>query len=506
MPLFPPPKQVLAPGQGTLAEAPFPLLLHAIFVEDRSCCLQFKQHALEKKIYFEEGVPVGCSSNLLHELLGPFLVDEGKLTEVQYQEALAASARNGVKLGEHLAAKELVSPYDLFRMMQKNLALKILDCFTWSAGSWRILPDAGEAETPLKMNPAQLVLTGCSSSAPFEMIASGLVFFDEQRFALVPVPPHELKALKLSAKDSRLLRVLGERPTFPELTAGSQLPTEEAMRRLYALMLLGFVGLAEEVDALAASAPAPEVVKAPAASTQRSPEVVRNEVMELFLKHRSLDSFDLLGIGESPTFAELKRAYLGFCERFAPWPLSGEEYGGIAEKAETLFLAGARAYAEVADPERRTQAVMRRRNAEEAKQRKRTTDFRIQTDLLDARSQFDEGRRFLQETNTKAAIQHFEYAVEIEPRKALFKAWLGWARYLSSPEYAHQTALKDLEAAAKADPACSEAFWFEGEIRKSRGDLAGADVALRRAVKLEPGRPEYAESLRQLGLLQKKQR
>ncbi len=502
MPLFPPPKQVLGPGQGSLAETPFPLLLHALFVEDRTCCLVFKKQALEKKIFFEEGVPVACSSNLLHETLGRFLVEEGKLTDAQQHEALAESARSGVKMGELLVQKSLVTPYDLFRVMQKNLALKILDCFTWSQGTWSIAADAGEAETPLKMNPAQLVLTGCGASAPFDVIAAGLVFFDEQRFALVPRPPHDLRSLKLGAKDQKLLAALKERPTFAELTARSGASTEEAMRRLYALMLLGFVAFAEEVDALGPEAAAAEAA-APARAA-RSPEQVKNEVMELFLKHRTLDPFDLLGVGEAPTFPELKKAFLAYAERFAPWPLEDEAYGGIAEKAEMLFLAGARAYAEIVDPERRTQAVMRRRNAAAAKERKRSTDFRIQTDLLDARSQFEEGKRLLGDTNVKAAIQHFEYAVEIEPRKALFKAWLGWARYLSDPDRAHQAALSELEAAAKADPSCADAHFFEGEIKKARGDLAGADAALRRAVKLDPTRPAFAEALRQLAQLARK--
>lgn len=502
MPLFPLPKAVLERAHGTFAETPFPLLLHALFVEDRTCCLQFKQHALEKKVFFEEGVPVACTSNLAHETLGRFLVDEGKLTEAQYQEALSGSAAAGRKMSEWLTEKGTVTAYDLFRMMQKNLAFKILDCFAWTNGTWKILPDETEAETPLKMNPAQLVLTGCATSAPYDVIAAGLVFFDEQRFALVPKPPHDLKALKLSGKEQKLLAVLRERPTFGELSGKVQLSTDEAMRRLYSLTLLGFVAFADEVDAVASAAPPVAIESAPqpavVAAPGRSPEQVKNEVMELFLKHRSLDAFELFGLKEDHTFAQLKAVWLAYAEKYAPWPLQGEAYGGIAEKAEALFLAGARAYAELVDPERKNAVLKRRRMAEEAKQRKRQTDFTIQTNLLDAGAQFESGRKLLAAGNLTPAIQHLEYAVEIEPRRALYRAWLGWARWIQSPEHGHVAALADLAAATKQDPMLPDAFFFEGQIRKARGDLPAAETALRRAVKLAPARADIAEALKQL--------
>ena len=103
---------------------------------------------------------MACRSNLLHETLGKFLVAKGKLTEPQYLQALADSAASGQRMGELLVSQGRLAPFDLYRLMQANLAMRILEAFRWGEARWRLSGDAEPAELALKMNPAQLVLTG----------------------------------------------------------------------------------------------------------------------------------------------------------------------------------------------------------------------------------------------------------------------------------------------------------------------------------------------------------
>ena len=83
--MFATPATVLAPRAGSLVETPLPLLLHALHCEGRTTTLELKLRGLEKRIQFEAGAPVACRSNLLHETLGKFLVEKGKITEERYQ-------------------------------------------------------------------------------------------------------------------------------------------------------------------------------------------------------------------------------------------------------------------------------------------------------------------------------------------------------------------------------------------------------------------------------------
>ena len=86
---------MLKAKSGTLAQTPLPLLMHALLVAEQSVVLELKLRNLEKRIAFENGVPVGCESNLLHETLGHSLVEKKKLAAEQHHQLLAESRSTG---------------------------------------------------------------------------------------------------------------------------------------------------------------------------------------------------------------------------------------------------------------------------------------------------------------------------------------------------------------------------------------------------------------------------
>ncbi|HEY6099824.1 MAG TPA: DUF4388 domain-containing protein, partial [Anaeromyxobacter sp.] len=404
--MFPEPAEILASREGTIAATPLPLLLQAIFAEGRTVTLELRLRGLEKRITFEDGSPVACRSNLLHETLGKFLVEKRKLTEEQYQEALRESVETGQRMGELLVSKKLLQAFELYKAMQANLALKILDAFRWAEASWRLAGESEPAELALRMNPAQLVLTGCAGFVPFDVVASQLAFPDDQRFALVAKPPHALSELKLSPKDAKLAQVLGRRPTFDEAMRESGLEVEDAMRRLFALAALGIVDFAEAVAAepAPASAAAPPAAAVPAARPAEPPAApapgpaaaphpagpaegedddpeLRDALVTAYLDHRGKDPFDLLAVPESVAAADLRRTFLALADRFSPLRFRSPD---LKEKAEALLAARARAYGALADADQAT--LWRKRRAAAAERARGATgrpstaeQFRIST-------------------------------------------------------------------------------------------------------------------------------
>jgi curved DNA-binding protein CbpA len=500
--MFPTAAEVLAREEGSLAETPLPHLLQAIFATERTVTLDLKLRGLEKRIQFEDGAPVACRSNLLHETLGKYLVGKGRLTEEEYQDALRQSVESGKRMGELLTAQDRLSAFELYKHMQANLALRILDAFRWSEATWRLHGESEPAELALRMNPAQLVLTGCAAFAPFDVVATQLAFTDEQRFGLAEQPPHAVADLKLSTKEAKLIQVLRRKPTFAEATAASGLDVEEAMRRLYALAVLGIVGFAAEEaatsDAAAAatsarSAPEPargEPVEprggAPAALLPEESDELRDGLVGGFLEHRARDPFDLLGVPETAGPAELRRAFLALADRFSPLRFASAD---LREKAEALLAARARAYGALADAEQA--AVWRKRRAAAAEKARgagpkgAAEQFRISTQLLDANVQFAEGQRRLAAGNPRGALEYFQYAADIEPR-GQHRAHLAWARYLVDPERHARLALGELAEVARAEPGCGDAHFFSGEILRASARHAEAEDAYRQAFRADP--------------------
>jgi hypothetical protein len=496
-------EDILRSREGNLGDTPLPVLLVAILRDARTCTLELRLRQLEKRIVFEDGSPVACSSNLLHETLGKFLVEKGRLTEAQYQAALAESISTGVQMGELLVLRQLLSPFDLYKQLQANLAMRILEAFRWSDAKWRLGGDAEASTSALRMNPAQLILTGTSSFLPFDTVATHLTFSDDERFAAPHTPPAWTEGLKLSGKDARFLNVLRGRPTFDELMAQSGLEVEPALRKLYAFTLLGLADFARQVPEQPPAAPspppsAPAPAAPPAQAFADEDPGTRDALVAAFLEHRSRDPFSLLGVPEDASPGALRQAFLDLAARFAPVRFRTPE---LREKAEALLVAYARAFAVLVDPEQL--ALWReRRRALEAKKKGQAGQsareaFRIRTDLLDARTQFDEARRRLGQNDPRGALEYFEYACDIEPRP-LYRAWRAWSRYLLDPARHGRLAVEELSAVCREEDPGDEPFGFLGEVHRGMGDLPEAEAAFRRAFKLNPARRDYAEAIARL--------
>lgn len=514
--MFDSPTETLKTREGVLLERPLPQLLHAILVEELTCALTLTRRQLSKTVLFEEGVPVACASNLLHETLGRFLVEKGKLSEPDYQVVLGESVQSGVELSELLLKKSLLSPFELYKQLQASLAHSLLDCFRWVDARYQLFLDSPPAKSPVRMNAVQLILTGVSL-LPFDTITTQMRFVAEQRFAAVATPVHPLEELKLPTKDMRLLQVLRARPTFAELTQKTGLATEPLMRRLYAFAVLGLVDFAEAAPPVAApvpmtplpvpvkvpAAPIPAAVSKPAPTPPPTVEgffadddnLLKNELTRVFMEIRSRDPFDLLEVPENVSIAALRKAFLTVAARLSPLRFRTPD---LHEKAEGVLLAHARAFAELSNPEQ-AELWRRRRRAPTATKApspsSHAAKMEIKTDLLDASVQMEKGQKLLAQKDFKGALTFFEYACEIEP-KALHLASCAWARYLLNPGHHKKLARQELESALETDPECDVAFFFLGEIHRLSGEHKEAEGAYRRAFKISPGQRRYSELIK----------
>ena len=514
--MFPTPSQVLRQREGALDDTPFPLLLHSLMVEERTCMLELKVRQREKRILFEDGAPVGCQSNLLHETLGKYLVEKGRITEADYQKSLADSVSQGVQMDALLIQKGLISPFDLYKQLQANLAHKLLDCFRWTDAKYRLIADVELPDASVRMNTAQLILTGVASVMPFDAVATHFTFTDERRFGQMPGVD---AGLKLSSKDARLFQALRQRPTFTELMERTGFDTEMALRRLYALCLLEVAGFVEDVDARAAKlavgvpvapTPVPEpalgAVPSPMAAVQQAQgtpfsdedEAARNALVSAFLAHRSKDPFALLEVPEDVQPVPLRKAFLAWADRYSPLRFQTPE---LREKAEALLAAYARAFGALSDAEQ-NHLWRKRRAAQREKERGSTRpstaeQFRIRTDLLDATTQFEEAKRRLQARNFAGAFEYFEYACDIDP-KPLYQAHRAFARYLMKPDAHGRQALQELQDVVRQEPGLEEGWAFLAEVAQGESQLPLAEDAYRKAFKLNPKNRRYVDLIQEI--------
>lgn len=501
--------------EGSLAEVPFAPLLLAHALRQSSLVLEVRRRQVWKRILIENGVPVDCRSNLAHETLGRFMVAEGKIGEEDFTSCLSRSAARGVPFGEILIEHGLVTPADLFRILQQNLAKKLLDLFTWNEGELRWLDESPAAESSLKVKVPQLILTGVTRFAPQEEVDMSVAPLVGKKLVLHPRPPFPFDDLRLSRHQSQIaeaLRPPGRR--MGELAELTQLPVDEITRVLYALSILGLVvtsdALPKDLSATgsfprpaAVAPPPPPAATVPVAAVAPADldlERRRNEIMQAYLSYRRQDAFDLLGAPEDGTPAVFEERFLDFARRFAPWTLAP---GDLAEKARDLFLTGARAFAELADSEQRNTLLFRRKTLREERAKKPTASFAIKTDLLDSESQYKKGRALMDAGKEREALMLLEFAADCDPQNSLYAAELAYCRFLVTPAHASR-AIKELNETLRRDPNCGLAAYYAGEIERQVGNTAEAEAHLRRAIKLMSPDRRPIEALKALSTERKR--
>jgi hypothetical protein len=249
---------------GKLPETPFSALLLAQAVHRRTAVFEVSRKQVAKKIVFEHGVPIECRSNLVHETLGRYMVSMGKLPEADLLPYLNQSASRGLPLGEILLEHEVVGAEELFKLLQQNLAKKLLDIFTWRDGEFRLLSDARESDSPLHIRVPQLIVTGITRYAPAAEVEAGVVPLVGKKLALHPRPRFSLDEIRLTPIQTQVAMALRSGWRIDELALGTAMPFDELNRLLYALAVLGVVVTADSLPNRA-TGPMPVLVPPPAA-------------------------------------------------------------------------------------------------------------------------------------------------------------------------------------------------------------------------------------------------
>ena len=502
---------------GNLAEIPFGVLLHALAAHRQTVVLEIERPPLKKAIILEHGNPVDCRSNMLHETLSRFMAERGILGEEESQNYFNSSVSQGIPLGELLTREGKLTATELYRILQQNLAKKLLDGFSWRSGSFQIHSDVPEVDSPLKVNAPQLVVTGISKFALADEVNSAVGPLVGKRLVLNPSPPFPLKDLHLSKEQKQLIEFVRVGKRIDELAAETTVPFERIMRLLYSMAVIGIVIDEEQLASMGpqaspeSAAPPVELEKAvpgaaapgtaPAASTgavpaepssAKAPELdaatrdrEHNQLMEAYLRYRKQDAFELLGLDEGAMVTDVERAFLSYSQRYAPWKFDVPGLSKLVEKAEDLFVAGGRAFGELCDVERRNALIQRRRTLRQEGPKKPDRDrFMIKSELLDPAVQFRKGKALMKNQRYREAIQQLQFATDCDPQNSLYRSELAYCKYLDRPDIEASKSLEELDESLRIDPKCGIAVLYSGQIL---GDLEQYDEAedkLRHAIKM----------------------
>lgn len=513
---------------GSIAETPFAVLLHALAALGKSAVLEIERKPLKKAIVIENGVPVDCKSNLLHETLPRFMVTQGHFTEDQSQAYLTRAAGRGMQFQEALIADEVISASELYKVLQANLARKLLDGFTWRSGHFRVLDQLPEVDSPLKVKVPQLLVTGIGKFAGDEEVNGAVGPLVGKKLFIHPDPPYALDQIRLTRAQSELVELLAAGKRIDELAAETTIPFDKIMRLLYSLAVIGIVVPEDWMpkDALELQARREREARArdgvgtdtmiirldqqqmgQPAMAPADAEKLRNRVMETYLRYRGQDSFELLGLEEGASRIEVQDAYIAFSRKFAPWQFQTKGLRSLVEKAEDLFVAGGEAFGELCDADRRNALIQRRRNLREETSKAGMADrFLIKSDLLDPEVQFKKGKQLMQQGQYLDALTQLEFAYDCDPQNGIYRSELAYCRFLHSPSTEAERSLAELQETLRIDPKCGLAMFYAGKVCMETERYDESKTYLERALRTLESDRRPIEALKELQQRSKQKR
>jgi CheY-like chemotaxis protein/tetratricopeptide (TPR) repeat protein len=496
---------------GSLAELPFPALLHQLHGLRATGALVLRSGKKRKGVQLRDGRPVAVKSNLVSECLGNLLIRMGRIDDRSLRESLQRMQRGEGLQGEILVAMQVLEEDELVTALRIQSTEKLFEIFEWSDGQFEFARGGriqGASALPHDHSAADVIVGGVRSRFPLERVDAFLRANGDARIVASEMPFYRYQEIDLGPGQERMLERLAKSPRVRDL-----LPADEDSRRLLYGMLAaelvqldGSNGPARAVHAGAApdSAAAAARARLAAAGLHADPEEagIRSELAALADRMRGADFFDVLGVAREATDADVRRSYVDLAKRTHPDRFSGrgEAIRRLAEEVFGLVSQAHQALEDAAGRERyRAELVQGARLDAELDEGRRA---------LGAEQLFQHGVTALRAKSFGEALQAFRKAVEVFPEEGEYLAFLGWCRYLGAPDdgSAVQEAVRVLRRAAKLAPDSEKPYLFLGQLYKGIGHAELAERMFVRAVQQNSDCVEALRELRLINLRREKQR
>jgi tetratricopeptide (TPR) repeat protein len=531
--------------KGTLTEGALPALLRAVYVGRKTGILHFKRGADVRSVRFRQGHILSAQSTVRNEHLGEVLVRNELLTQAELDRAGARKRATGKKLGETLQEMGLIEREHLEDALALHVREVLLAIFSWNDGEYELEepPGAiGGGEPTLKLSTGEMILETVRLIQNPSVVRAALGNTDRVLDQSTD-PLLRFQKVTLSPTDGYVLSRVDGMLKAREILEMIPLPQEEVEKSLYGLLCTGIVEFAA-VSAKRPPAPArPAPPPRPAAPAEPAPrkdapardarkaeeearrqevEARRKQILEAYDGLKTKTHFEVLGIPRASSEAQVKEAYFQLAKRFHPDTHHDPAMDDLGEKLEAVFIRLGQAYEVLRNP--RTRASYEA-NLPARDPRMKTPPAPVVTPgpsspghapvetpgapLPPPADHGQEGRRAL-EAMAQAekhieqekywdAIQLLEFAVQHLEGRNLGRARTGLGRaYMKNPNWAKQ-AEGALKSAIEADPRGAAAHALLGELYSRQGLRSRAQHAYRRALELQPDRPDAAEGLAALG-------
>lgn len=222
------------------------------------------------------------------------------------------------------------------------------------------------------------------------------------------------------------------------------------------------------------------------------PEELRAQIADMSSRLDQLSHFELLGLPEAATSAEVNSAYMRLARQFHPDRLASANLRELAPQAERIMARVGEASAVLSDPQRRTRYI-----AERAGKADPSAGA-----ILEGENVFQKGEVFMRKGDYAQALGMFVEAARLNPLEPTYRAYMAWARF-EDPRARKETIAREtlglLKETLQQRPQFARGHFWVGQVWKHLNDMDQAEKAFREAMRVEKG---FLEAEREVRLIE----
>jgi curved DNA-binding protein CbpA len=441
--------------------------------------LEVKSGNVQKNVYVKNGDMIFAASNQPSDRLGDMLLAEGKITLEQYNHSVEVMKKTNKRHGTVLVELGYLAPSDLPWAVKTYVEKIIVSLFSFKEGIFEFkegdLPS--DEVITLKLSAANLIYKGIKNINDALHIRS-LCPPPDTVLKLSPDPLDLFQDIQLSDTDKLILSFIDGKKTINDIIA-LLYPTDEfeTMKSICALLSTRIIDFKEESET-PPDIPVEEVIKE---HPQAPPQEFINKIESMYQKYESLGYYGILGVSNTATTSEIKKAYYRAAKEFHPdkhFQLSED----IKGKLNTIFTYITNAYSTLISPELRRQY--------DSMSHTRTRITTSKTDM--ALERFSQGLVELRRKRYSEAGRLFAEAAYLDGNVAKY-------HYYSGVALARQGKFKEAERAIqkalRADPFNPDYLAEVGHVYLALGFPLRARGNFEKALKLQPSNERAKEGM-----------
>ncbi|HSN14083.1 MAG TPA: DnaJ domain-containing protein [Anaeromyxobacteraceae bacterium] len=239
-------------------------------------------------------------------------------------------------------------------------------------------------------------------------------------------------------------------------------------------------------------APAPAATPAPSSSAPSSSALDPKALQALVAKLAKADHFEVLGVTQAATGAQIKIAYFQLAKVYHPDAVPTDAPAEARKLAADVFAKVSEAWGVLGDDGKRAQYL-------DGLKTGAGTEVDVMH-IFKAEEAFNAGTLLIKARRYQEALPKLEEAIKLNGEEAEFHMWKAWCQFLLSPEKkkVHPASAAAIEAALRKNPHCIAGYLFLGQMAKITGDLNVAEKHLKRGLKEAPGNVELERELKYL--------